>query len=179
MTPILETKRLVLRAPQLIDLDRWTDMMSDEQTARYIGGVQPRAMIWRSLTSMVGAWQLTGISMFSVLDKASGLWLGRVGPWSPDGWPGLEVGWSLHRDAHGKGYAFEAAVACMDYAVDVLRWPQIIHTIDPDNVASRRLAERLGSGYQGPGQLPPPHEHAKVEVWGQSADAWRARNTMP
>jgi RimJ/RimL family protein N-acetyltransferase len=173
--PTLETKRLILRTPSLADLDRWADMMSDAETTRYIGGLQPRAMVWRSMMAMIGAWHACGISMFSVIEKSSGRWLGRIGPWAPEGWPGLEVGWSLHRDAQGAGFAYEAASACVDYAVDVLQWPEIIHTIDPANVASQRLANRLGSKLIGAGKLPAPHEHASVEIWGQSAAAWRSR----
>ena len=33
--------------------------------------------------------------MFSVIEKDSGRWIGRIGPWQPEGWPGTEVGWSL------------------------------------------------------------------------------------
>ncbi len=174
-TTQLETQRLLLRTPALADLDRWTDMMSDPDTTKYIGGVQPRSMVWRGLMAMVGAWHLTGVSMFSVIRKSDGLWLGRIGPWCPDGWPGLEVGWSLHRDAHGQGFAKEAAIACMDYAVDVLQWPQIIHTIDPENLASKALAQSLGSAFIAPGKLPAPHEAAPVEIWGQSAEQWTMR----
>ena len=63
----------------------------------------------------------------------------------------------------------------MDYAVDVLKWPFIIHTIDPENIRSIKLAERLGSTNGGPTKLPTPFENARVDAWGQSADQWRAR----
>src|SRR3546814_17538372 len=68
-------------------------------------------------------------------------------------WPGNEVGWTFHRDAWGKGYATEAATAAMDYAFDTLGWDRVIHCIDPDNLASQRVALRLGSQNQGPGKL--------------------------
>ena len=169
---------LILRAPELQDLDRWAEMMTDPNATRYIGGVQPRSLVWRALMTMIGAWHTTGISMFSVLDKTRNVWLGRMGPWSPDGWPGLEVGWALHPDAQGQGYAHEAASACMNFAVDKLHWQNIIHTIDPENTASQRLAGRLGSLLLGPGKLPAPHDAAKVEIWGQSATQWRRQNRI-
>lgn len=173
----LQTDRLILRPPALADIDRWTDMMSDPVTTQYIGGVQPRAMVWRALAAMVGAWHLTGVSMFSVIRKSDGLWLGRIGPWCPDGWPGQEVGWSLHQDAQSQGYAKEAAIACMDYAVNTLQWQDIIHTIEPGNLASKKLAQRLGSSFIGPGKLPAPHQTAQVEIWGQSAEQWRSQRS--
>jgi RimJ/RimL family protein N-acetyltransferase len=173
--PILETPRLLLRAPELCDLDRWAEVMANEESARYIGGIQTRSMVWRSMMAMRGAWHLTGVSIFSVIEKSSGLWLGRIGPWQPEGWPGTEVGWTVHPEAQGKGIAFEASVACMNYAVDVLGWQQIIHTIEHGNVRSQQLAMRLGSKLIGDTQLPAPYQHVQVHVWGQSAEQWRAR----
>ena len=124
---------------------------------------------------MAGAWALEGYAMFSVIEKSTGRWIGRLGPWSPYGWPGTEVGWALLTEAQGKGYAFEGSCAAIDWAFDVLGWNDVIHTIAPENVASRRLAERLGSTMHGPGQLPPPFEAIRVDVWGQSRAQWQAR----
>jgi len=148
--------------------------MAEEDTARFIGGVQPRAMVWRALLTMVGAWAETGCAMFSVIEKSSGEWIGRLGPWQPEGWPGTEVGWGLRRASWGKGYAYEGAVASMDYAFDVLGWDEVIHTIAPDNLASQRLAQRLGSANTGRTQLPAPHEPIVVEAWLKSRAQWRA-----
>jgi RimJ/RimL family protein N-acetyltransferase len=173
--PILETERLTLRPTAMEDFPRWAELMADPETARFIGGVQAQAATWRAMMSMAGAWSLTGVAMFSVIERETGLWLGRIGPWQPLGWPGTEVGWSLHPDAHGKGYAMEAAVASIDYAFDVLGWTEVIHCIDPDNVPSQKLAERMGSTNRGPGTLPAPFETARVDIWGQSRDRWRAR----
>ena len=72
-------------------------------------------------------------------------------------------------------YGVEAATAAIDYAFDVLGWTEVIHCIDPDNVPSQRLAERLGSRNLGPTQLPPPFDAVRVDRWGQSRDEWRAR----
>ena len=173
--PNLETERLILRPTAMEDFPRWAELMADPETARFIGGVQAPAATWRAMMSMAGAWSLTGVAMFSVIEHETGLWLGRIGPWQPLGWPGTEVGWSLHPDAHGKGYAMEAAIASIDYALDVLGWTEVIHCIDPDNVPSQKLAERLGSTNRGPGTLPAPFEAARVDIWGQSRDQWRAR----
>jgi RimJ/RimL family protein N-acetyltransferase len=175
--PSLHTARLILRTPELGDLDRWAQMMADAETCKYLGGVQPRSMVWRGIMTMIGAWHVTGVSMFSVVEKSSGRWLGRIGPWHPEGWPGDEVGWALHPDSQGHGYATEAAIACMDYAVKKLGWNEIIHTIDPQNMASIKVAQRLGATLRGPGKLPPPHEHALVQIWGQTAANWRARQS--
>ncbi len=172
--PTLTTARLILRPPAAQDFEPWVALMADEDTARYIGGVQPAAMAWRNMAAVTGAWTLRGFSMFSVIDRESGRWLGRVGPWFPHGWPGQEVGWGLIRDAQGRGYAQEAATACLDWVFDALGWPKVIHCIDPANAPSIALARRLGSSFRGQALLPAPIE-ATLDIWGQSAETWRAR----
>jgi len=173
--PVLETERLILRPIAMEDFPRWAEMMGDPEAAKFLGGTQPEAVAWRGFMTMAGAWSLTGVSMFSVIERETGLWLGRIGPWRPLGWPGPEVGWGLHPDAQGRGYGVEAAAATIDYAFDVLGWTDVIHTIDPDNTPSQRLAERLGSRNLGPARLPPPLDQLIVEAWGQSREEWRAR----
>ncbi|PZO33774.1 MAG: N-acetyltransferase [Alphaproteobacteria bacterium] len=170
--PVIETARLILRPPAMEDFPRWADFQADTETTRYIGGPRATAEVWRSMMSVAGSWALTGVGFFSLIEKSSGQWLGRIGPWHPHGWPGTEVGWSLHADAMGRGYALEAAIASMDYAVDVLGWTDIVHSIDPENVASAKLAARLGSVNRGPGRLPEPFHEAVVDVWGQTASEW-------
>ncbi|MFM9827867.1 MAG: GNAT family N-acetyltransferase [Sphingomonas sp.] len=173
--PILFTERLILRPPTANDFEAWAAFHADEQTMRFLGGVQPRSVAWRSLCSMTGAWSIRGYSMFSAINRATGQWMGRIGPHYPDGWPGREVGWGLARGFEGKGYAHEAAIATIDYVFDVLGWDDVMHIIDPDNAPSIALARRLGSTNRGPTQMPAPFETSKCDDWGQSAAAWRAR----
>ena len=117
--------------------------------------------------------------MFSVIEKSSGRWVGRLGPWMPEGWPGPEVGWAIVRDCWGRGYATEGAIAATNWAFDHLGWPRVIHSIDPDNVASQEVARRLGSRNLGPGRLPAPYEESRVDIWGQSRDEWSVRQPSP
>lgn len=170
--PTLETQRLILRPPAVEDFPRWAAFNEEEETVRFIGGVQKPAATWRIMMAMAGMWALTGEGMFSVIEKETGLWIGRIGPLHPYGWPGKEVGWSLMAEAHGKGYALEAAVATIDYAFDQLEWNDIIHCIDPGNAASAALARRLGSTNRGPQAMPAPFEGVVVDVWGQSKVEW-------
>lgn len=174
----IETDRLILRLPQASDFEGYAELYGDEDAARHIGGALPRAAAWRKFLQMPGAWAIQGFAMFSVVDKASGEWLGQLGPWQPEGWPGTEVGWSFRRATWGRGYATEAAVAAIDWAFDTLGWDEVIHCIDPENLASRRLAERLGSRILRRQHMPPPFEAHEVDVWGQSRDDWRTRRSQ-
>lgn len=171
----IETPRLVLRVPRLEDLDGFAALMADAEGSRFIGGPMPRAATWRGLMTMIGSWHALGYAMFSVFERSSGRWVGRLGPWQPEGWPGPEVGWAIVRDCWGRGYATEGARAATDWAFDALGWTEVIHSIAPDNVASQGVARRLGSRNRGPGRLPAPFQDVAVDIWGQTRDEWRAR----
>ena len=173
--PTLETDRLILRQPQAEDFEAWAAFAADEETMRHIGGAQARSVAWRGICSVTGAWQIRGFSMFSVIEKATGRWIGRMGPWQPEDWPGTEVGWGLSREVWGKGYATEGAAACMDWAFDTLGWTEAIHTIEPANAASQAVARRLGSSILRQSRMPAPFEEMQVDVWGQTREQWLAR----
>ena len=170
--PTIETDRLLLRVQRAEDFEHFAELLDDEEACRYIGGTLPRAAAWRKFLQMPGAWAVQGFGMFAVIEKSSGDWLGNIGPWKPVGWPGNEVGWALRRAAWGKGYATEAAVAAIDWAFANLGWDDVIHCIDPDNVASQALAQRLGSRNRGPGKLPPPLDVHAIEIWAQPRAEW-------
>lgn len=175
--PVLETERLILRPPRGDDFEAWAAIARDEEVMRHLGGVKSRFDAWNHFTAAVGAWHVLGFHAFSVIEKSTGRWVGRVGPLHPDSWPGDEIGWTLAREAWGKGYATEAATAAIDWAFDELGWTQIIHCIAPDNTASQAVASRIGSRRQGPGRLPAPRDNDPMEIWGQSREEWLARRT--
>ena len=114
----LETGRLLLRPPRIEDFDGYAELLADVEAARFIGGDAPRAGAWRRFLQQPGAWFVQGFGMFSVLDRATGEWLGQTGPWRPEGWPGNEIGWAFRRAAWGQGYATEATRAAIDWALD-------------------------------------------------------------
>lgn len=172
--PTLETERLILRAPEPADFEPWAAFCADPEAAEFLGGAQERPGAWRIMSTMAGAWLSRGFSMFSVVEKSSGRWVGRVGPWQPEGWPGTEVGWGIAREFWGRGYAPEAAEASIDWAFDTLGWTEVIHTIEAPNVKSQQVARRLGSRILRQAVLPAPLNVA-VDCWGQSRDEWLAR----
>lgn len=170
--PTLETSRLILRPPVVEDFKDFCAFQSDPVTMTHLGGVTPDSVTWRAMRTLAGAWALDGFHMFSVLEKDTGHWVGRIGPLYPHGWPDREVGWGLRSHYWGKGYALEAAFACMDFVFDTLCWDKVIHTIAPNNLASAKVAERLGSTVLYDCDLPAPYEHIHVNVWGQTREQW-------
>jgi RimJ/RimL family protein N-acetyltransferase len=171
--PVLETARLVLRPPQASDFEAWAIFSGDEIAMRHLGGVQHRFAAWRGFAMITGAWALLGFSMFSVIEKSTGQWIGRLGPWMPEGWLGTEIGWGLAREAWGQGYATEGAAATMDWAFDVLGWTEVVHPIAPDNAPSQAVAKRLGSTILRRDKI--PLTDMEVDVWGQTREQWRSR----
>ena len=176
--PVIETERLRLRPPALADFDAYAAYAADPAGMTFIGGAQSRPVAWRAFMAYAGAWALGGVSMFFVFERrpdgGEGAFVGRVGPWRPDGWPGCEVGWGVAPRFFGRGCAGEAARAAMDFAFDRLGWTDVIHSIDPLNAPSIRLAERLGSVRRADALLPDPINKT-VGVWGQTRGQWRAR----
>jgi len=62
--PVLFTPRLMLRPLAAADFEAWAAFHADSETMRFLGGAQGRAVAWRSLCSMAGAWTIRGFSMF-------------------------------------------------------------------------------------------------------------------
>lgn len=142
--PTLTTERLVLRPFDEADVEPLHALMQDPDVMRYVGDrrVPTRQETWRAVAGWIGHWSLRGYGLWAV--ERDGALIGRVGLWQPGGWPGLEVGWLLARGAWGHGYATEAARASMEWAWSELGASQLISIIAPENVASVRVAERLG-----------------------------------
>ena len=172
----LETTRLLLRPTHRHDFEEFAAFLADAEAMRYLGSPpQSRFVAWRTFLMVAGAWAVQGFALFSVIEKGSGRWVGRVGPWHPEGWPGTEIGWGIIRDRWQLGYATEAATAAIDWAFAELGWTEIVHIIDPANVASQGVARKLGSRNRGLGRLPPPLDSNPIQIWGQTREEWLAR----
>ena len=81
-------------------------------------------------------------------ERASGEFVGRIGPFCPAGWPGLELIWTIRRQSWGQGYATEGARAALAYVFEDMRRDRVISLIRPHNAASIRVAEKLGQRLQ-------------------------------
>jgi len=148
--PTLETERLRLRAFRAGDFDDYAALCADPEVARYF--VRPplsRAEASRHLAFVMGHWPLCGSGMWAVEEKATRVFVGRIGFADPYGWPGFELAWTLVRRFWGRGYATEGARAALDYAFTVWSKDRVISLIHPQNHASIRVAERLGETLQG------------------------------
>lgn len=175
----LETDRLRLSPCVLEEFESYAAMYAEPEVMRYVaadGKPLSRFAAWQSFSAQVGHWKLRGFGLFTAKERATGKFVGRVGPWFPEGWPDLEIGWTLQPRFWGLGYATEAATACLAYAFTELDRPHIISLIGPDNVRSIRVAERLGERLEGDAMLPHLPDK-KVLQYGMSRLEWRRRVT--
>ncbi|MEP6834535.1 MAG: GNAT family N-acetyltransferase [Gemmatimonas sp.] len=145
--PVLRTERLLLRAFDQRDFEAYAEMMSDSAVTRFLSDGKPlsRFDAWRQLAMFSGHWMLREFGIWAVEERDTGKFIGRIGCFEPEGWPGFEIGYVLARSAWGKGYALEAARASLEYARNTLDRDDILSVIRPDNLPSIRVATTLGA----------------------------------
>lgn len=148
--PVLETRRLRLRAHEVGDFPAVMAMWSLEAVTHYIGGKPMRPdECWTRILRYRGLWPLVGFGYWAVEEKESGRFVGDVGFGDfhrlieppIDGFP--EAGWVLSPDFHGKGYASEAVAAALGW-LDRAAKGRSVCIIDPANKPSLRIAEKHG-----------------------------------
>ena len=149
--PTLHTERLILRRFFPDDFESYAEIFGDPEVSRYLGTGDPlsRSLAWRSFAMLVGHWHLRGYGMWAIEEVGTSALIGRIGLFNPEGWPGLELGWALARNAWGKGFATEGAQRAMDWAFLDLGVDRLISLVQPDNFASIRVAKNLGMAVNG------------------------------
>jgi len=149
--PIVETARLILRAHGAADYDACVAMWADPLVVRHISGVPSTpAQTWMRLLTYPGLWGILGFGYWAVEERASGAYIGDVGfaDFRRELVPSIagipELGWVIAPQAHGKGYATEAAGAALAWADANIDAARTVCIIDPANLASIRVAEKSG-----------------------------------
>ncbi|MFM0694103.1 GNAT family N-acetyltransferase [Paraburkholderia graminis] len=147
MQPVFETPRLILRPRTLADTDECLAMDRDPLVTRFVDGPWSDAQKHRAFVEArtlgpypagMGYWTIGSRN-----DAADFLGWVLLIPADAVG-PEIEIGWRLPRKAWGAGIATEAATAVLQHAFATLRLAEVVAEIDPLNLASIRVAERLG-----------------------------------
>jgi RimJ/RimL family protein N-acetyltransferase len=142
--PTIETERLFLRPMRMEDWPEYAEMMRS-QRAVYMGGPYSTRDAWGVFCHDVAQWALMGHGALMMEDRNTGSCLGQVGINHGPLFPEHELGWFVYPQAEGKGYAYEAAMALRNWAFKVRGLKTLVSYMDPGNMRSRRLAERLGA----------------------------------
>ena len=111
--------------------------------ARFMDKPGNRTHLWYGFASEVGSWVLQGHGAWAI-ETVEGELAGQVAVTHPPHFPEPELGWLLFDGHEGRGLAFQAASAALDYARSEIRPASLVSYIDRRNLRSIALAERLG-----------------------------------
>ena len=146
--PTLETDRLRLRPFVDDDVEAYFALYDTPEVRRslHVADSFSRDDAWTHLALWRGQWALRGTGQWALERRDTGAFIGRAGSHLPErvGWPGLEIGWTLHPDHWGHGYATEAGRAAVDWCFANHDVDELVSVILPENTASQAVARRLG-----------------------------------
>jgi [ribosomal protein S5]-alanine N-acetyltransferase len=142
----LETERLVLRPLALSDLDDMASLLGDAEALTLWGDPLDRDGARGWIERNLARYDVDGIGRCAIILRETGELVGDCGLIRTvvEGTAETELGWIVRRSFWGQGIATEAGAAWRDYALDVLRLGRIVSMISQSNIASRRVAEKLG-----------------------------------
>jgi ribosomal-protein-alanine N-acetyltransferase len=143
---ILETKRLLLWEFVPGDIDALAAVISDPETMRFYPKPRDRAGVESWIERNRQRYRDDGHGLWAMVLKSSGQVIGDCGltRQTVDGVGEIEIGYHVRRDLWGQGLAPEAAGACRDYGFERLGAERLISLIRPQNLPSRRVAEKVG-----------------------------------
>jgi len=143
---VLTTERLILREMTGADLDHIAALFGDEEVMRYYPKPMTRdeAQAWVEWNRRL--YRSHGFGLWAMVLRDTGEFAGDCGltPQYVDGIREIEVGYHVRTSLQGHGYATEAAAAARDFARDKLLLSRLIAIINPENVRSQRVAEKIG-----------------------------------
>lgn len=142
--PQIETARLILRGPQPGDYPDFKATFASYRS-RFMGGPLNAYETWMLYAAEIGHWEIRGYGMWMIHLKDTDETVGMAGGWFPAKWPEQELAWIIWPDRGGKGYALEATHAVRAHLYAHHSWDSAVSYIDPKNLDSIRLAERLGA----------------------------------
>ena len=159
--PDLTTDRLLLRGPQQGDLAPFTRFMTSAPSMVAQGETGSPEQAWFAFLTGIGHWHWHGFGFFTVVERRTGLPVGRVGLLKHSNWPEIELAWHLFEEGEGNGYATEAATAVRRWAGEALGLNRLVSYIDRSNTRSQAVARRLGAATDGTRAAHEP----EAEVW--------------
>lgn len=153
MPIILETKRLLLRHLTIDDLDELFRLYSDPEIRRYF----PEGALTREGTTEELSWHMNDYSdhpnlgLWATIHNETGKFIGRCGllPWEINGVQEIEIAYLIDKAFWNQGLATEAAQGLLRYGFENLNLRRIICLMHPDNLASQRVAKKIGMTREG------------------------------
>ena len=150
----VETARLLLRVPEPADAEALMGIIWDPEVVeqKQVTLLEPPGgldLALKNTNDMIRQWELRGYGQWSVVEKATGQVIGCVGFYHPQReWPGVDLGWVIHRSRWGHGFATEAATAALEWVWEHTQIDRIISLIAPDDRRSIRIATKIGERFE-------------------------------
>jgi [ribosomal protein S5]-alanine N-acetyltransferase len=166
----LETDRLLLRSLQPQDVAQMIVLVTDPSVTRFLGGPRDAEQVRTTLQNELVIPPRGRLGQWPVLLKATGTFVGGCGLISKEieGVTEVELVYAFVASAWGKGYATEIGLALLGFATEELRLTRVVALIDPENLPSKRVAEKLGMQRESIVMSPDGNER---ELWATEAAA--------
>jgi len=149
--PVIETERLLLRAPRPDDFAAHFAMWTHPAVTKFIlGRPSTQEEVWARLLRYIGHWAVFGFGFWIIEDRVTGALMGEVGfsdfhrEVEPPFGDTPEMGWSLAPAGQGRGIATEAVLAALAWADQRFTPARTVCLIDPENAPSLRVAAKAG-----------------------------------
>jgi RimJ/RimL family protein N-acetyltransferase len=178
MQVYLETERLALRRFTAEDAENLFELDSDPEVMRYLSGGEPtpRDMIEQKILPrfLASYERFPGYGTWAAALKSTGEFLGWFGfrPAGEDSPDNISLGYRLQRSAWGKGYATEGSRALIRKGFAELGAARVYATTYEDNLASRRVMEKVGMKLVRAYRLTPSDLLAESTFYDAGGDAW-------
>jgi RimJ/RimL family protein N-acetyltransferase len=149
----VRTARLLLRVPELADAEALMRVIWDPEVVeqKQVTLYEPPGdldLAIRNTETMRRQWERRGYGQWSVVEHATEQVIGVVGFYHPERpWPGVDLGWVIHRSRWGQGFATEAAAAALAWVWEQTTVDEIISLISPDDRRSIRVATKIGERF--------------------------------
>lgn len=152
-TTYIETERLILRSWRVTDRAVFAEINSNNKVMKYFPKPLSIEESNGSVDRINSEFEETGFGLYAVEIKETGEFIGYVGfhrftfdvPFSP-GW---EIGWRISDKFWNKGYATEAAMACIKYAREKKLCNRLYSFTAVPNIASENVMKRIGMSFEG------------------------------
>ncbi|NEY73408.1 GNAT family N-acetyltransferase [Bacillus mesophilus] len=146
---IAETERLLLRAFEEIDVEDAKGFWGDQEVMEHSLGAIPHDYLHKVLAGYAACHREKGLSMYAVIEKESGRVIGAAGFNVRTTIESVELLYHFSKASWGKGYATEAAAACVDFAIKNPTVKLIYASADTKNAGSLKILEKVGFEYKG------------------------------
>jgi len=146
----IETERLLLRQFTMDDLDDLYFIYSHPDLSKYLSNEQPLRLdqTRAAINSIIESWQQHKFGVWAVVYKKHRKLIGHCGLKFLENTPEVQIGYLLLKDYWRRGLGTEAAAAVLKYGFDVVKLERIVAIAKPENIASRRVMEKVGMKYE-------------------------------